>query len=598
MSTQKKQQTKPKKPAPKFEPIREDDAARRRYSLNIDWLQLYCIKTGFFVEDGTNCWGYTTKLLDHGSKYWKKILDVYDNEGLYIGQLTTDPHKKEVNQSAAMFKLDNSLLYEEYAIDRALAAIQNLGLQYQGITRIDIAYDCNELYNGLQVPNLVKRYIDSEYLKCGQNNVILFMNMGYHGITAPDGSFRMYNVSPHRLTKKQIESRDKQEAEQKAACESVGLPAPEIKRAHLLDSVPQSQFGSITWGTRSQDVQVQIYDKSKELREVKMKHHIVHAWQRAGLNLKKPIYRIEIRIQNRGKMLMNMETGKYFNLDVNDTICQAQLEQLFFDYAEKYLKFYHNDGHEKLQNCKRLRILSLCNGVVTRPKNAQLSKDYTRGTAIALHEIDRQIVANQRENNSIVRYLYKVRQYLVNTYDLHKAETEWMLRDLAAARLGDGEYKRLSPEEYFEQRLKGAPQELAARAAAARAQLEDYLNQRRSEFREDVQRRLKAGESIESIVRTTGVSYDALCRERGVDSASYVYPEVAALRPTIEAIDKSNIEEYRKKLHEKAAALRNLIMSVPPISELPPELKDGQQRLAFEKLDTVEILNTIDDCPF
>lgn len=597
MSTQGKQ-TKQKKPAQKFEPIRPDDKARRPYALNLDWLQLYCIKNGFFVEDGTNCWGYSTKLLDHGSKYWKKIFDVYDNEGLYIGQLTTDPHKKEVNQSAAMFKLDNSLLYEEYAIDRALAAIQNLGLRYQGITRIDIAYDCNELYNGLQVPNLVKRYIDQEYLKCGQNDVILYMNMGYHGITAPDGSFQMYNVSPHRLTKKQLEARAKQEAEQKAACEAIGLPTPEVKRPHLLDSVPQSQFGSITWGTRSQAVQVQIYEKSRELREVKMKHHIVHAWQRAGLDLKKPVYRIEFRIQNRGKMLQNLETGKYFNLDVNDVICQEQLEQMFFDYAEKYLKFYNNDGHEKLQNCERLRILSLSNKRVTRPKNTQLSKDYTRGTAIALHEIDRQIVANQREDNSIVRHLYKVRQYLVDTYDLHKAETEWMLRDLAAARLGDGEFKQLSPEEYFEQRLKGAPQELAARAAAARAQLEDYLNQRRNEFREDVQRRLKAGESIESIVRTTGVSYDALCRERGVDSASFVYPEVAALRPTIEAIDKSNIEEYRKKLSEKAAALRNLIMSVPPISELPPELKDGQQRLAFNKLDAVEILNTIDDCPF
>lgn len=597
MSTQGKQ-TKQKKPAPKFEPIRPDDKARRPYALNLDWLQLYCIKTGFFIEDGTNCWGYTTKLLDHGSKYWKKIFDVYDNEGLYIGQLTTDPHKKEVNQSAAMFKLDNSLLYEEYAIDRALAAIQNLGLRYQGITRIDIAYDCNELYNGLQVPNLVKRYIDQEYLKCGQNDVILYMNMGYHGITAPDGSFQMYNVSPHRLTKKQLEARAQQEAEQKQACEAVGLPAPEIKRPHLLDSVPQSQFGSITWGTRSQAVQVQIYEKSRELREVKMKHHIVHAWQRAGLDLKKPVYRIEFRIQNRGKMLQNLETGKYFNLDVNDVICQEQLEQMFFDYAEKYLKFYHNDGHEKLQNCERLRILSLSNQRVTRPKNTQLSKDYTRGTAIALHEIDRQIVANQREDNSIVRHLYKVRQYLVDTYDLHKAETDWMLRDLAAARLGDGEFKQLSPEEYFEQRLKGAPQELAARAAAARAQLEDYLNQRRNEFREDVQRRLKAGESIESIVRTTGVSYDALCRERGVDSASFVYPEVAALRPTIEAIDKSNIEQYRQKLKERAAAFKNLIMSVPPISELPPELKDGQQRLAFDKLDTVEILNTIDDCPF
>lgn len=597
MSTQGKQ-TKQKKPAPKFEPIREDDAARRRYSLNMDWLQLYCIKTGFFVEDGTNCWGYTTKLLDHGSKYWKKIFDVYDNEGLYIGQLTTDPHKKEVNQSAAMFKLDNSLLYEEYAIDRALAAIQNLGLQYQGITRIDIAYDCNELYNGLQVPNLVKRYIDSEYLKCGQNNVILFMNMGYHGITAPDGSFRMYNVSPHRLTKKQLESRDKREAEQKAACESVGLPAPEIKRAHLLDSVPQSQFGSITWGTRSQDVQVQIYDKSRELREVKMKHHIVHAWQRAGLDLKKPIYRIEIRIMNRGKMLMNMETGKCFNLDVNDTICQAQLEQLFFDYAEKYLKFYHNDGHEKLQNCKRLRILSLCNSAVVRPRTAQLSKDYTRGTAIALHEIDRQIDANKRQDTSILRHLYRVRQYLVDTYNLHKAETQWMLRDLAEARLCAGELKTISVEEYFEQRLKGAPQPLAQKAAEARRHLEDSLQAQRVEFKEEVKRRLAAGDTIDGIVRSTGLKYEQLCDRCGFEAAAYVYPEVAALRPTVERMDFLRKEKFYQMEARKRKEFEELMKNIPPVSAVPEEYAEQQAELAFNKINMQEMLNTIDDCPF
>ena len=590
-----------------FKPLRQDDAARRKYALNIDWLQLFCVKTQFFVPDGVNCWGYTTKKLDHGSKYWSEIFDVWDNEGIYIGQLAATPHRKDIDQANCVFKADNSLLYEEAAIDRVMAAIDALGLKYQGITRIDIAYDCNELYNGLQVPNLVQRYLSTEYLKCGNNSVMLWLDLAYHGIETDEG-LQLYSANP-RLTKKQKEKIAAEEEQRRIECINAGLaPAPSSK-PKLLGSVPQSSFGSVTWGTRSQSVQVQIYDKSKELREVKMKHHIVQSWKDAGLDLDKPVYRIEFRITNRGKMLKNLETGKYYNLSVNEILCQQQLEQLFYDYSEKYLKFFINDGHEKLQNCPRLRILSLCNQQVSRQQHASFSKDYTRGTCIALNEINRHIVENRRQGSEIVTALEQVREYFVDAHDLQAAETRWMLKDLAMAGLSEGQYETISPEAYFEERLKGAPAPLAAAAAEARKRLEEFIANKREEALEnierwrqeaaaDIERRLSNGQSVECMARLLMRDYDQLAREQGVDVAKYVYPEVAAMRP---ALERKDLEAQRAMMKTQGQSLLRELSNIPlpesPYADIE-QMREDLREEARRRKDSQLLLQVVDDCPF
>lgn len=588
-----------KKSKPKFEPLDPNDGACRPYALNMDWLQLLCWRDAHFVANGTNSWGYTTVKLDHGSKYWAEIYDCFDPEGTLIGQLACAPHKKEVSPNSCMFKVDNSILYEESPMDVVFSALQGLMLTYKGVARIDIAYDCNELYNGLAVPSLIWRYLQRDYIKCGQNKVYMYLDMAYHADDST-GQLTLWNKNP-RPSKGEVEKQKRTREEMVEACRAAGIEPTEDEPLHQFEAVPEFRVGSVTWGLRSQAVQVQIYDKSRELREVKMKQHILHAWKEAGLDITKPVYRIEIRITNRGKQLKNLETGRYFTLSVNELLMQEQLEQLFYDYAEKYLKFYHREEGQRIQRCQRLPILSLHNRIVNRPKPCTLSKDYTRSATIALHELDRLIVANSQHGNEITGVLRTARDYMSEVYDLRLAEQRWMAKDMAVARLADGSLESISPNEYFEQRLKGAPHDLAEKAAKARAfveqKLRDIAHQREEERQQRLQEHLRWGGTLESFQRQEA--------EPEFDTIGADYTQFCMLLPTRERPD---FDAWAQQAREARAKLIKRLEDVPPptmpYGEITNEEREkflrqmADYNFRHAELSTDEILSVVDDCPF
>lgn len=450
--------------------IKQTDGRLRPYVLSIDWLQVSVLLSEHFVADGTNCWGYTTERKATGSKVWKDIFIVYDNEGVEIGTLACHPHSDALNKMSGVLKYSNDLLYEADAVDRAFAAIKFLGLSYRGITRLDLAYDCNELFNGLQVESLVRGYLNGKYVKRGQNKWMLVGNSNYYAVPTESGDdVELYTRKPDYLkTKAEMQAERQQELRmfedmQATSCKPLMQPALD-----KLTEVPKFLVGSLTWGFRSNAIQVQIYDKSRELREVKFKKHIWQTWEQSGLDTSKPVYRIEIRIQNEGKHVVNLQTNKAFVLSAVDIITQGQIEQLFFDYAEKYFCFHRvpeNPDFRHKERFPRLQVLSLCNQPVTRPKRTAFKKDYTRSTKIALNQLNKEVVANAAQDNEITKVLREARDYLERTYELHKQQQRWMEEDLAAASLSDSRFKEISPEVYFELRLAGAPEKLCKEAA-------------------------------------------------------------------------------------------------------------------------------------
>lgn len=137
-----------------------------------------------------------------------------------------------------------------------------------------MAYDCNEFYGGLKPQKLLDNYFNMRYLKLGNNDPWVKMSGGYKL------KFRANNS-------------------QKIKLDGDG------------QTVGAFRASSVTWGQRSSDIQVQVYNKSKELREVKMKHHIVDWWKQNGLETEESdVYRVEIRITN-AKTLKNSTNGNF-----------------------------------------------------------------------------------------------------------------------------------------------------------------------------------------------------------------------------------------------------------------------------------------------
>ena len=356
----------------KKQPIKESDRRRRPYVVSLDWLSLRCSKTLWFKTDGTNAAGYTlVDEMKHGSRNWRQIRTVYDQEGTQIATLTFDPCNCHVDPDMVVVKAENSLLYEEDGIDRFLAAITGLGLQMKAIARVDLACDFNEFFNGLLPQSFFNKLWNREFIKVGLNKAYGVIDFGYHAsVNERSGELEVFNRIPDFLRSNgQVKSEELYIEERNKDIEGSGLqPLTKEDLRQLQRLTGTAQISALTWGRTGRAIQVQIYNKTKELREVKMKKWIVDTWKAAGLDLSRDVWRVECRIQLQGKQLVNCETGEKVELSTADLLTPEQVHELFKVYAEKYFCFYHNDGHIKIQNAPRVQLFSWCEPPVARPK--------------------------------------------------------------------------------------------------------------------------------------------------------------------------------------------------------------------------------------
>lgn len=418
------------------------DKNLRPYLISCDWLQLYLHKTSDFQPEVENLFGYHFQDIGHGSKVFKKIYNVIEPTGEVLGNISLDPYSSSIPAASVIFKAENNLLYQNDYVERIFMFISACGLYYKGITRMDIAYDSNVLYGGLKHETLIKKYRANEYLKIGANEYFMHCSANYH-------------LSVNKKGKQSLTNKDPKKAKKGEENDS--------SRIENVQRLEEHRINSVTWGSRSSDVQVQLYDKSKELKEVKMKHYIVDAWKAAGLDTEKSVFRIEIRIQNEGKHIKNLKTGKQFSLSMNDLVTQEMLEQLFHDYARKVFRFYHRKDITHKERMKEVKVFSLTNQTILKPQRTTRKKDYTRMHKIMLNYLDKNIAENARLDNVVVRELEKVKEYFITAYGMekwYKEREQEQEYDKMAASLSE-----VSIQDYYKEKFSGLKSEVAERAA-------------------------------------------------------------------------------------------------------------------------------------
>lgn len=364
----------------------------RPYCISLDWLSVSCRNQGFlFLDKEDQPSGYKLVSLGHGSKVFRRLFEVYSPEGDLIGELSAEPCNKAMDASCVIFKADNALLYQRDGVEQFFAAITALALYYKGINRLDISCDFNEFYGGMHPQKLVKMYEFSNpakrWLKLGINEYWSYTNQRYYGVVAGD-TFKAWSKMP--LAKpEERERRAAQIKQSNSELEKAGLPAIDQREAHTLEAVPGLMRGSLTWGKRGCSVQTQFYNKTKELQEQSLKHYIVDAWRAAGLDVSRDVYRVEFRIMGRGKGIINLQTGKQFEVNLIDVVLQEQIQELFFSYAEKYFKFFRPKGKVKLRQNEPITLWQKISPVL-KPKLPRPVKNPTRFTLVIVNAIEKE----------------------------------------------------------------------------------------------------------------------------------------------------------------------------------------------------------------
>ena len=137
------------------------------YTISVDWLQVFCYKT-ISIETsqytGASLSTYSVEDTGNSTQVFGNVYKVMKGR-VEIGILCLNPKSTVIDNRAVTFKLDNRLLYHQGYIATLYDVLGALRLEYKGVTRLDLAYDCNTLNDGGSVAQLL---YDCVFSPCNQ----------------------------------------------------------------------------------------------------------------------------------------------------------------------------------------------------------------------------------------------------------------------------------------------------------------------------------------------------------------------------------------------------------------------------------------------
>lgn len=453
----------------------------RPYVISLDWLQLHLHRSPMFTASAQpTCSIFCTSPEDwkfsdagHGSKTYQHILRIhYQNEP--FGEISICPHSKSISEHSCTLKIENKVLYEPSCMEKVANFLDAFGFKYMGISRLDLAYDCNEFYGGLSASTLMRKYEKGDIIKFGAGSGYRQFKQNYHcSWDNVNKSFALMDdvqipITHDEQGKPSGEYAEELERQKVYASPECLIKLPEhrnpLKVAKPLYTLSSPiEYTSTTWGSRSCGHQVQLYNKTLEMQQVKYKHHIAQRWRDYGIDLKRDVWRLEIRITKAGRLLQNLNADTIRFLDPRDIIHEEQLEQLFWDLAWKHFRFLTLDKKDKrspdgkklrnldamLNHKNRLKVYPiLCiahrnaDGKLTEPRTQKFvprtpapQKDYSRSVKLAMNVIESAIYSSAMAKNPNIVHLQESYRELSAIYGLHKRNIS-DIRDFKATHEG------------------------------------------------------------------------------------------------------------------------------------------------------------------
>lgn len=304
------------------------------YLISVDWLQVYCHQSTPLPEEKCVLGGFEWRPLHKPTRHYEYIGKVHfigedgkSNDFVPFCEILYQPRSKVLNPASVHLKIENAALYTSSWFGQLMQVLAVLGLKYVSTTRIDLCYDCNKLRNGTKPDTILRAYLKQEVLKIGVNKCSAqFASMGY-----------ALAIGSSKVPK------------------DFKVRAPEVT--------------GITWGSITSGRQHTIYDKTRELHEVKWKQHIYDAWLAAGIDPAN-VWRFEVRLSGKGKDYELLPSGTFFALGLGDLADQIRIEECFFAQAARCFRFVRRDYHVKKQQMEP--AFSFCqnleNEILIKPK--------------------------------------------------------------------------------------------------------------------------------------------------------------------------------------------------------------------------------------
>lgn len=390
------------------------------YMISIDWLQAYCHGNLLAEGDYSSAFGgVSVKLLDGGTANFAKRYSV-TAKGLEIATVLQSPKYSVFDAKMTEVKLHNRVLYTCRPAWFMVQLCKALALEYRGISRIDLALDCNCLAGGRSVEDLISSFVH--------------LRVGEVGHVVRKGSAR-YNLHGNNH-----------------------------RRAAI-------RHESIKFGSPTSAVVPYIYNKSLELITVKDKPWIREAWREAGLVhivdeeglqrlsakelahkiddegvsefIRSGVWRFEISIKGRGKDLLNLRDGDLFRLGLDSISTAAKIEELFKMYAEKYFSFRECDhGETRIRDYRKIVLWELSGKCDYRPISIPSTGSTGKFDRSVVNYIDKAMRTYSDLASPVLTGLQDVKEFIqtiagAKAYKLRKKRYEDYLSELECVQFFD-----------------------------------------------------------------------------------------------------------------------------------------------------------------
>ena len=284
---------------------------------------LQCHFTGQIVRKDPFEW----KKLDFSTQVFNSVEDVYLNN-YYIASVQSIPRSKILNDDMVIIKFINKVLYDVNLWNIVDKFIDSTGLTYVGMTRLDVCADFNRFKYNRHPENLINDFMKLNIRKVGQGK----------GTVHFEQSNKM-------------------------------------------------KYQTIKFGTGKSLICSYLYNKTKELKQVKMKDYIIDRWQASGLDIEQDVWRLEFSIKGNSFALLDESTGELIKPNLQTLRDYEFLSKLFFTLQNQYFRFKQPT---KDKNKSRWPNIQLFNHSPTLPKRIFLTEtgDGSRADKIFLRKLD------------------------------------------------------------------------------------------------------------------------------------------------------------------------------------------------------------------
>lgn len=320
-----------------------------KYCISVDWLQVCCYSNNlaFLLNNDyynkVDSLPYWLELQPLETRSFARFIRVHTrvgNDWRYCADILAVPRSTMLNSNIVLVKIHNRFLYSQNYIKLLYNICATFKLSIKGLTRLDLCYDCNSFHGGLKPHKFIKEFVTAEF------------------------------DSPRYIYK-------------------VGAKQFRVYGGKSVSST--TKFTGIEFGSGKSSRRCYIYDKTRELEEVKNKPWIRQYWRENGLisDEKTHVYRAEISIKCDGMDLLNMSTGELFKLSPEYLKSQPAIERLFHFYAARMFRFHRKGKHTRVRDYDRIELFENSPVITCKPKKVCVNADTGRTEKICVSTLSK-----------------------------------------------------------------------------------------------------------------------------------------------------------------------------------------------------------------